>query len=128
MGLSSRNQGFLFGMLVWALVSVNLSNADVFNAQIELETLFELAQSVSSAVSEYLKQEDVRLTRAREKYLSSTGLLQSVNYSNSKNATDFKLNPINAFLVIKSLALDLDEILQPALELSNIEGQHFTFL
>ncbi|CAL8141299.1 unnamed protein product [Orchesella dallaii] len=92
-------------LLVTLLLLVDLATVircEVFTAQSELESLIYLRREVKSAIDEYLQKEENRLEYLKERLKSSRGL-------SSASGSDAR-NPINAFLLVKGLSLDLAEI------------------
>ncbi|ODN01259.1 Prolyl 4-hydroxylase subunit alpha-2 [Orchesella cincta] len=75
---------------------------EVFTSQSDLESLIYLRREVKSAIDEYIQKEESRLEYLKERLKSSRGL----SSGDESDAT----NPINAFLLVKGLSLDLAEI------------------
>jgi hemerythrin-like domain-containing protein len=109
--------------------SIQNISSEIFTAQVELEALFELRQSVADGIKTYLDKEELRLQEIRNKFISSSGLNridcanENRNSEHRKSSLAEKINPINSFLTIKGLSKDLGEILLPALDKSNIQGE-----
>jgi len=117
---------------IFLLILVSSSFCELFTAQVELESLSNLRQSVSDSIRRYLEKEELRLKEIRDKFLLSSGLskiscLEKTSKSSngddsSQTSSSSLMNPINSFLTIKGLSKDLVGILLPALDKSNIQG------
>lgn len=112
---------FVNSFILGIYTSNNFCAGDIFNAQVELESIFDLRQSVSDAISEYLVKEELRLSLVREKFFQSSGLSRGQDSKElskdgesrgqSDNQNDGMLNPINAFVTIKALSEDLIQVI-----------------
>lgn len=125
-------------LLVLCCSFLQFCSCDIFTAQVELESIFDLRKSVSGAVVEYLRQEELRLALVREKFEISSGLSrigvvdngeeyrkkllpgEDVSISGESENYDI-LNPINAFLAIKALSVDLADLVKHAMDNTNMK-------
>lgn len=111
------------------LASLNQCSCDVFHAQVELESLFELRKSVTQAVSEYIKLEEMRIELIKQKFLMSglsrLGESRNSNFPQLSGESESKegLNPVNSYLTIKALYQDLPDLMSTALDKSNSQGK-----
>ncbi|OXA55828.1 Prolyl 4-hydroxylase subunit alpha-2 [Folsomia candida] len=126
-------------LLVLCCSFLQFCSCDIFTAQVELESIFDLRKSVSGAVVEYLRQEELRLALVREKFEISSGLSrigvvdngeeyrkkllpgEDVSISGESENYDI-LNPINAFLAIKALSVDLADLVKHAMDNTNMKS------
>jgi len=79
-------------------------NAELFTAQVELEPLHDAQQSIIDALNEFVRSEEKKLDDIRsrvDRYLDRM----------RKSQSDLISNPINAFLLVKGLTVDLDDVI-----------------
>jgi hypothetical protein len=102
--------GFGFG-------STQPKNGELFTAQAELEGLFETQQSVIELFESYIAKEEVRLKEIRRRLIPyvETG---------RRSPPEVIGNPISAFLLLKGLTVDLDDLLNIS-EHKNGDGESF---
>ena len=79
-------------------------SGDLFTAQVELESLIVTEQSVIEAFEIYLSKEQIRLDEIRRR------LVPYVEHAR-QSPPEVVSNPINAFLLLKELSVDLDDLI-----------------
>lgn len=85
------------------LIYLGYGDCELFTAQVELEPLFQTQESIVEAVESYLAHEEVRLKEIRRRLLPYT--------ERGRRSHDEVLhNPISAFLLVKGLTLDLEDL------------------
>lgn len=105
-------------ILLFALIlqTVQWVNGEVFTAQSDLESLIFLRREVNRAIDAYLRKEKQRLEYLQLRLKASRGL--SPQWAN----VDDSGNPINAFLLVKGLTVDLAEVVGVAGDRENFKG------
>jgi len=78
-------------------------SGELFTAQVDLEPLFPTQTAVIEAVESYLAKEEVRLKEIRRR-------LNPYVERGKKNLQEIIDNPISAFLLVKGLTIDLEDL------------------
>lgn len=108
---------FTFSKGIFILIVVfGIVQCEVFTSQSDLESLIYLRREVNRAIDVYLKKEEGRLEYLKQRLKSSKGL------SRGSSGDDDSGNPINAFLLVKALTLDLAEVIAVAGDRENFKG------
>lgn len=108
---------FTFSKGIFILIIVfGIVQCEVFTSQSDLESLIYLRREVNRAIDVYLKKEEGRLEYLKQRLKSSKGL------SRGGSGDDDSGNPINAFLLVKALTLDLAEVIAVAGDRDNFKG------
>ncbi|CAG7833895.1 unnamed protein product, partial [Allacma fusca] len=91
--------------LCYLLIPLRPARSDeLFTAQIELEAVFSSQSAVVEAVEIYLAKERARLNEIKK-------ILLPLDERSRKDSFQVVSNPISAFLLVKSLTVDLDDLL-----------------
>jgi len=94
------------------------SNEELFTAQVELEALFETEEGVIEVFERYVAKEEARLREIKRR-------LHPFIETRRKSKSEVVGNPINAFLLVKGLTIDLDDVLTVVEDRSNPNGKDF---
>jgi hypothetical protein len=107
---------FLWAILInFALLSNDPVSGELFTAQVDLEPLFPTQQAVIEAIEIYLAKEDVRLQEIRRR-------INPYVERGKKNPQDIIDNPISAFLLVKGLTIDLEDLMSISQQTYNSQG------
>lgn len=89
---------------------------ELFTAQVELESLFDTEEGVIEVFERYIAKEEARLREIKRRLLPFTEIRR-------KAVSEVVGNPINAFLLVKGLTVDLDDMTTVVNEQRNINGE-----
>lgn len=88
--------------LLFLVLFISPSISELFTAVVHLEKLLSTEQQIVSVLDAYLKSEENRLNELKEikkKY-------QAIERTATQDTDHYLNNPINSFLLVKSLTLD----------------------